>query len=51
MSAIKIGPYTFRIIKQNGRKVLLAWTEASGVEKTRWLTLTPAMLSDISLRL
>lgn len=37
MSSIKIGPYTFKVLKQVGNRLLLSWIESTGVEKTRWV--------------
>lgn len=39
MSQIVIGAYRFNVLKQKGNRVLLGWTESSGVEKTRWVIL------------
>jgi len=36
MSAIKIGPYTFKVIEIDGNRIKLEWVESSGILKTRW---------------
>ena len=36
MSQIKIGPFTFYVLKQDGNRILLSWTESSGIVKERW---------------
>lgn len=42
MSQIKIGPFTYIVLKQDGNRLLLSWIETSGIEKTRWVTLNKA---------
>jgi hypothetical protein len=39
MNTIKIGPFQYRIIKVDGRRILLSWIETTGVEKQRWIIL------------
>jgi len=39
MGILKIGNTSFIILRQEGRRVLLSWIEASGIEKTRWVIL------------
>lgn len=44
MSVIVIGPYRYKVLKQDGNRVLLGWVEsATGIEKTRWVLLTNMM--------
>lgn len=39
MSQIQIGPFKYNVLKRDGNRLLLQWTESTGVEKTRWVIL------------
>lgn len=34
---ITIGPYKYTVIKREGRRMLLSWTEATGIYREMWL--------------
>lgn len=38
MSQIQIGPFTFKVLKQDGNRLLIQWFEKD-IEKTRWVML------------
>ena len=37
MSKMIIGNITFNVLKRDGNRILLEWTESSGIIKTRWI--------------
>lgn len=37
MSKLKLGPFTFNVLKQDGNRILLSWIEQCGAMKTRWV--------------
>lgn len=39
MSEILIGAFRFKVLKQDGSRVLLAWIESTGEQKERWFNL------------
>ena len=39
MSQIVIGPFKYNVLKQDGKRLLLAWTESDGTQKERWVKL------------
>jgi len=50
MSKLIIGNVTFDVLKQNGKRVLLSWTEThSGVVKERWVLLNDKQYVNIVL--
>jgi hypothetical protein len=48
MSKLKIGVFTFTVLKQNGNRFLLQWIENSGKVKERWVLISGAKLAAIN---
>lgn len=34
---ITIGPYKYTVLKREGRRMLLSWIEATGIQREMWL--------------
>lgn len=39
---IKIGPYTYNVLKRETNRILLSWTESTGIYKEMWFILKEA---------
>lgn len=45
---IQIGPYTYNILKVVGRRILIQWTESTGIQREMWFIMKTELKKAVS---